>query len=65
MKKISKTKKPKTKRKKYIPLASGEEIKPYYNEGKSIQEIEMDEGHGFWGNSSSGYISDEDSKRNF
>jgi len=37
--------------------------KPYYNEGKTIEQIERDEGHGFWGNQSSGYITDEQLKR--
>ncbi len=31
---------------------------PYYN-GESIETIERREGHGFWGNSSSGYLTDE------
>jgi hypothetical protein len=38
---------------------SNDSPQPYYNEGKSIAQIEMDEGHGFWGNASSGYITDE------
>lgn len=37
---------------------SDDSPEPYYH-GESIETIERNEGHGFWGNSSSGYITDE------
>jgi hypothetical protein len=40
---------------------SNESPEPYYH-GESIETIERREGHGFWGNSSSGYITDEQSR---
>jgi hypothetical protein len=57
--------KPKVKKKKSPTprrYGSNDSPKPYYN-GESIQAIERNEGHGFWGNASSGYITDEQLNR--
>jgi hypothetical protein len=35
---------------------------PTTRPSKSIQEIEEEQGHGFWGNSTTGYIYDKDTK---
>jgi hypothetical protein len=53
-KKVSTIVKPKTPR-RYV---SNDSPEPYYN-GESIETIERREGHGFWGNSHSGYLTDD------
>jgi hypothetical protein len=52
-------KKPKKVRSLIPPhYGANESPEPYYH-GESIATIERREGHGFWGNASSGYITDE------
>ena len=43
-------------------MKSMEEDMPCARSSKSIYEIERDSGHGFWGNSTTGYIYDKDLK---
>lgn len=44
-------------------LKSMDEDVPSTHGSKSMYELERDLGHGFWGNSTTGYITDEQSKK--
>ena len=48
--------------KKQIDALDDDDNIPTTRTSKSIQEIEEEQGHGFWGNSTTGYIYDKDTK---
>ena len=71
MKKVTKAKanklnvkKTKTRKQSRFAMLDDDNDIPFCN-SESISSIENRTGHGFWGNPSSGYVYDEDDKRNF
>jgi nitrite reductase/ring-hydroxylating ferredoxin subunit len=53
------------KDKKRLKVLNDDNDIPVVRDSESISAYENRTGHGFWGNPSSGYVYDEDDKRNF
>ena len=72
MKKVTKAKanklnvkKVKTRKQSRVAMLDDDNDIPVVRDSESISAYENRTGHGFWGNPSSGYVYDEDDKRNF